>query len=461
MTEIGGLMNNDVIREAIAKSWEEIKYLRRALHEHPEMGNKEYGTSAFIKGYFEQLGVELQPVLETGLVGTLKLGDGTGPVIALRADMDALPVAEETGLEYSSKNQGMMHACGHDIHMAALMGAAKVLSENSEGMNGIVKFLFQPDEEGNGGARRMIEAGVLENPHVDKVFGIHIRPELPAGAVAVKYGKSYAASDMFSIEVFGKSCHGAEPENGISAIRGAAEIVTMLDGLAESVVPEGEKAVISVGTLMSGTAGNIIPGHAMLKGIIRTLGQDSRSLVKNVFLSTVALAAEKCGCKAEVHIRESYPGVVNHDADVALIERCNDSLYGGWPIVLEEPTMTTEDFGYFLLEREGCFYHIGAGSEYPLHNSKMAPDEKCLEVAVAMHVKAVSELLGIVVVDVETGEDVTEAVMQEQSDEVAAEEPAVAIEEPAKDEPVPALPKENVLESVIPERQEIIFDWSE
>lgn len=453
-------MNNDIIREAITQASEEIRYLRRALHANPEMGNKEFGTSAFIKAYLEHIGVESYPVLETGVVGVLKLGDGTGPVIALRADMDALPVTEETGLEYASERPGMMHACGHDIHMAALMGAARVLAKNSSGLNGTVKFLFQPDEEGNGGAKRMIEAGVLENPHVDKVFGIHIRPELPAGDVAVKYGKSYAASDMFTIEVIGKSCHGAEPENGISAIRGAAEIVTHLDGLAESVVPAGEKAVISVGSLISGTAGNIIPGKAVLKGIIRTLGQDSRSLVKNVFLSTVALAAENCGCKAEVQIRESYPGVVNHDADVALVERCNNSLYGGWPIVLEESTMTTEDFGYFLLEREGCFYHIGAGCEYPLHNSKMAPDEKCLEVAVAMHVKTVSELLGTVVVDVASGEAVEAPVAEEAAEAMPAEEPVVV--EATAEEPVtePAV-EEEVPEVVEPERQKIIFDWSE
>lgn len=388
-------MNNDRIREAIRSSYEEIILIRRTLHANPEMGNKEFGTASYIEWYMGEHGYQVQRVLDTGVVATMSFGDGTGPVVALRADMDALPVAEETGLEYASQNQGMMHACGHDVHMAALLGAAKVLSENKEGLNGTVKFLFQPDEEGNGGAQRMIQAGVLENPHVDKVFGIHIRPEIPAGKIAVKYGKSYAASDMFTIEIHGKSCHGAEPENGISAIRGAAEVVAMLDGLAESVVPEGEKAVISIGSLISGTAGNIIPGKAVLKGIIRTLGQDSRNLVKSVFTSTVKLAAEKCGCTADIQIKESYPGVVNHDADTSLVVRSAEALFGEEPIILEEPTMTTEDFGYFLLEREGCFYHVGAGSEYPLHNSKMAPDEMCLAAAVMMHVKTISELLEV------------------------------------------------------------------
>lgn len=472
-------MNNDVIRGAVAELRDEIISIRRTLHANPEIGNKEYGTSAFIKAYLKKCGLEVAQVLETGLVATLKLGDGNGPVIALRADMDALPVQEETGLEYASRNQGMMHACGHDIHVAALMGAARILAEYNEGLNGTIKFLFQPDEEGNGGAKRMIEAGVLENPHVDKVFGIHIRPELPAGAVAVKYGKSYAASDMFAIEVLGKSCHGAEPENGISAIRGAAEIVTQLDGLAASVVPEGEKAVISVGTLVSGNAGNIIPGRAVLQGIIRTLGQDSRAAVKNAFNGIVRIAAESQGCTANIAIKESYPGVVNHDADTELIVRSYYDLYGEMPAILEEPTMTTEDFGYFLLEREGCFYHIGAGSEYPLHNSKMAPDESCLDVAVAMHVKTVSEMLTIRMAENVQPEGVAEEIAAELAAEAGtgtselAEEPEVDLmesldelisemEEEAIEEAIhESLIEEATADVVVEEEKKIIFDWSE
>ena len=366
--------------------------VRRFLHENPELGNNEFVTTKYIKDYLSSCEIEVLSPLETGAVGVLSCGKGK--TVALRADIDALPVTEETGLSYASKKDGLMHACGHDIHTAALLCAAKVLSQNKDKLHGTVKFIFEPDEEGFGGAQRLIEKGVLQNPKADKVFGFHIRPETPCGKVCVKYSKSYAASDMFTVTVNGKSSHGAEPQNGKNALLAASQIVCALNGIVSRTLAPTESAAVSVCTFESGTACNIISEKAVIKGIIRTLGKDSRALMKEAFKETVSNTAKAFGCTAEIEIRESYPGVVNCNKEVSFIEDCAKELLGNENVItLDAPTLTTEDFGYFLDEADGCFYHIGVESEHPLHSSKINPDENALKTAVAMHLNTVFELL--------------------------------------------------------------------
>lgn len=385
-------MTNEEILMLVRKYYPEAVSRRRYLHENPETGNREFKTTQYIADALSDMGIEVLRPLETGAVGVLCCGEGE--TVALRADIDALPVKEETGLSFASKSEGVMHACGHDIHSAALLLAARVLSESRASLRGTVKFVFQPDEEGDGGAERLISKGIFENPKVGRVFGVHISPELESGTVAVKKGKFYAASDVFEIAVHGKSAHGAQPHNGRNALLAAAKTACSLEGLVSQRLSPTDSAVLSVCTFESGSACNIIPEKAVITGILRTLGKEARAMMKKEILSLCQSTAKACGCEAEVKIRESYPGVVNCDGEADFVFGCAQELFGKYKAVwLSQPTMTTEDFGYYLDEAPGCFYHIGAGSEYPLHSGKLSPDEESIFTAAAMHVKTVVERL--------------------------------------------------------------------
>ena len=337
----------------------ELTELRRTFHMDPELGNREFHTAERIEA-------------------------------ALRADMDALPLTEVTGADFASRNPGVMHACGHDVHMTAALGAARLLANRRQSLKGSVVFLFQPDEEGRGGAQRMIDAGALEG--VDAVFGAHVSPDLPVGHVGVRYGKFYAASDTFKIVVRGVSAHGAEREKGIDALGAAAALVSRLIDLPKQL--PGERAVLSVGSFHAGAVMNALADTAEFEGIIRTLGPAARTELKRLFRVAVDEVMAGWGATAEVNLRESYPGVVNDDAMTALVERAARGLLGGDRVrVIDKPTMTTEDFGYFLMEKPGSFYHIGAGCPLPLHNTAFLPDEQAPVAAAAVHAAVIEAYL--------------------------------------------------------------------
>ncbi|MBR2282538.1 MAG: amidohydrolase [Spirochaetales bacterium] len=366
----------------------DLDAIRQDLHRHPELGNSENRTSDKIESMLKGMGLNVKRILGTALVATLH-GRPSGRKVALRADMDALPVTETTGCPYSSVNQGLMHACGHDIHMTAALGAAMLLSGNRDALNGDVVFLFQPDEEGNGGAQRMIEAGVLEG--VSAVFGGHVAPDLPLGTFGFRYGKFYAASDVITVTVHGKSCHGATPEKGRNALLAAAEMVTALSRLH---APNNDRCVFSIGQLISGTAGNIIADKAVFTGMLRTLGPENRDFMKKAIRDTVAAIDARFGVSSEVDIHDSYGGVVNTDAETRLFEQTSRKLFGDdCTRVLDEPTMTTEDFGYFIDACSGSFCHIGAGCTEPLHSSCFLPDVKAAVYAAALYAQTVETYL--------------------------------------------------------------------
>ena len=380
----------DILTEARSIA-PEIAALRHAFHRCPEIGNREFETAARIEAELDKLGIPHRRLFGTAILARLE-GGGPGKTVTLRADMDALPLTEATGADFASETPGVMHACGHDVHMTAALGAARLLSARRASLKGAVVFLFQPDEEGRGGARRMIEAGALEG--VDAVFGAHVSPELPLGAVGVRYGKFYAASDTFRIAVKGRSAHAAEREKGIDALGAAAELATRLIALPGEVLP-GERAVVTVGTLHAGTAENALAERAELSGIIRTLGPDARARLKARFAGVVRETLANWGAEAEVRLRESYPGVVNHDGMTALAEGALKGLLGAEQVrVIDRPTLTTEDFGEFLLERPGSFYHVGAGCPLPLHNTAFLPDDRAAVVAAAAHAAVIEAFLG-------------------------------------------------------------------
>ena len=364
--------------------------LRREIHRHPELGNAEVKTSALVEQTLTGLGWAVERPVGTSVVATL-YGAHPGPTVAFRADMDALRIQEETKLPFASETPGVMHACGHDFHTAGLLGAAMVLSGLRSELRGNVKLLFQPDEEGDGGARRMIEAGCLENPRVDALFGAHVDPELPAGVIGLKYGKMYAASDTFRVMIQGQGCHGASPNDGIDAIAVGAQVVTALQQIVSRRIAPTDAAVISVGTFHGGTQMNAIAERCELEGIIRTLGPETRAEVRRLFAQTVKGTCDALGAQAEVALRESYPGVVNHEGMVDFVRRTVEELLGADHVaLLNAPTMATEDFGYFTQAVPGAFYRIGVGNPeigatWPIHSPRFMADEAAMVHLIAAH----------------------------------------------------------------------------
>ena len=362
--------------------------LRRAIHRRPELGNAEEGTAALIVGVLEELGWAVARPVGTSVMATLE-GARPGRTVALRADMDALRISEETGLPFKSEIPGVMHACGHDFHTAALLGAAMVLTGHRPTMRGRVRLLFQPDEEGSGGAARLIAAGCLEG--VDAVFGAHVDPDLPAGTAGFKYGKMYAASDVFRVVVHGEGCHGASPEAGIDAIAVAAQAVTALQQIVSRRLAPTDAAVITVGSFHAGAQANVVADRAEIEGILRTLGPDTRRRVKKLFTETVQGVCAAMGARAEIDIRESYPGVVNDDGMVDFARHTAEQMLGaGHVVTLDTPTMATEDFGCFTQEVPGAFYKIGVGNPdvgavWPIHSPKFVADEAAMPDLIALH----------------------------------------------------------------------------
>jgi amidohydrolase len=347
---------------------------RRHFHQYPELSNREFKTAAMVAEHLRALGMEVQTgIAHTGVVGLLKTGK-PGPVIALRADMDALPVTERNNLPFASKEKavfndqetGVMHACGHDAHTAILMGVAQILAKNKSELKGTIKFIFQPAEEGppageQGGAGLMVEEGVLENPKVEVIFGLHIQGIRKLGQIAYKPAGMMAASDWFTIKVTGKQSHGAAPWLGIDPIVVSAQIITGIQTIVSRQVQlTKEAAVISVGMIHSGIRQNIIPETAELSGTIRTFDRDMQKDIHERLKRTVTHIAESAGAKAELEITSKTPVTYN---DPALTEKMVASLIkaAGENNVARIPADTgAEDFAYYQQKIPGFFFFVGA-----------------------------------------------------------------------------------------------------
>ena len=347
---------------------------RRHFHQNPELSNNEFKTAAFVAEHLKKLGIDVQTgVAKTGVVGLLKTGK-PGPVIALRADMDALPVTERNSLPFASKERtvfngqetGVMHACGHDTHVAILMAVAEILSKNKSDLKGTVKFIFQPAEEGppegeEGGADLMVKEGALENPKVDVIFGLHIQSITPLGKILYKPAGMMAASDWFTIKVKGKQSHGAAPWMGIDPVVVSAQIINGLQTIVSRQTElTKEAAVISVGRIQAGLRENIIPEEAFMAGTIRTLDNDMRQKIHDKLKLTATKIAESAGATAEVSIVNKTPITYNN---IALTEKMVPSLQkaAGAPNVNEINAVTgSEDFGFFQQNVPGLFFFVGA-----------------------------------------------------------------------------------------------------
>ena len=354
----------------------------------PELGLEEEETAAFIEACLDELGIGYER-RGTAVIGLIR-GALPGGCVALRADMDALPIQEAGEREYRSRIDGKMHACGHDAHVAVQLGAARIIAGRRDKLRGSVKLLFQPAEETVGGAETMVLDGCLENPRVDRVYGLHVSPELPVGCVEVKKGAINGCSATLFVEVLGKGSHGAYPDTGIDAILIAASIVTALNLIVSRYVSPLDEAVVSVGTIRGGTVSNVIADRVVMEATLRAASDVVLgALIARATSITEGMAAS-FGGRAKVESRLSYAAVVNHDEAVDEIVGAATSLLGPKSVHWKaKPSMGVEDFGYFIRERVGAFYHLGCGNETagvnsPLHSVEFDIDEDCLPIGAAM-----------------------------------------------------------------------------
>ena len=355
-----------------------ISALRRDIHREPELGFDTEKTAEKVLAALEGLPLEIETgVAENGIVATLRSG-GEGPTVGLRADMDALPITEETGLPFASEVEGRMHACGHDGHTSMLVGAAHALCGMRDELNGTVRFIFQPAEEGGGGGRVMVEEGVAEG--LDSIFALHLWPGLPFGTVATKAGPIMAAADAFEMEIEGTGGHGAMPHLSADAVVIAAHVVTALQTVVSREVDPVEPAVLTVGEIGAGTAFNIIPEKARIGGTVRTLNEDLRRRMPGRIEGLARGVARGMRGDATLDYRFSYP-VTRNDAGAAAraLETATALFHEESVLELPNPSMGAEDFAYFLERVPGAFVWLGVGEDVSgLHTPQFAFDEKIL-----------------------------------------------------------------------------------
>lgn len=347
-------MLENVLKEAKQDAGH-LSALRREIHRHPELAGREYETAKRIEHELDALGIGHSRVGETGVLGTLQ-GDRPGPVIALRADIDALPILEETGEEYSSEIDGVMHACGHDAHITCLLGAAKLLRGRMDSLSGEIRLIFQPAEETGGGAPDFVEAGVLES--VERVFGLHVAPDLPMGTVGIKPGRNNAAVDRFLIRIHGRSAHVSTPQLGADALYAAGQLVVALQGLVSRRSAPVEPLVLGVGKLSAGTTYNAVAEYAELEGTTRTVSETVRMELRARIEETAHNIAALSGASAAVVWDGVCSALVNDPAACAEIQPAAEKL--GLTVKTDRPlSLGGDNFSEYLLHARGCYAYLG------------------------------------------------------------------------------------------------------
>ena len=383
------------IHKLVREHKELVIKTRRDLHRIPEVGYTEKKTSAYVADYLNREGLEVQTgVAQFGVVGLLNTGR-PGPTLLIRADMDALPLQEETGLEFASTHDGVMHACGHDAHMAMGLAAATVLNKIKDQISGTVKFVFQPAEEGPGGAEPMIKEGVMENPKVDYALGCHVWPEIPEGTIGVRSGPFLAAMDRYDLKIIGKGGHGAMPHLCVDALEVGTQVVSALQRISSRHINPLEPVVVTVGSFHAGTAFNIIPDEAVLSGTTRTFNLDIWHSWGERLEKVIRGVCESMGADFEFKFSKGYPPTINDDAMADLVRRCAAEVVGPDNVIEPAKTMGGEDMSFFLQQSKGCFYALGAGRNGgpPVHNSKFTFNEDILVFGMETHCRFALELL--------------------------------------------------------------------
>jgi amidohydrolase len=377
---------------------EQLVAWRRDFHMHPELGYQEHRSAGIIAGRLGELGYQVETgIATTGVVGLLE-GKQDGPVVMARFDMDALPIVEENETPYVSQNPGVMHACGHDAHMAMGLGVATLMAQGLDRLNGTLKLVFQPAEEGMNGAEKMVEEGVLERPRPDVVLATHVWNDRPIGTIDVTPGSVMAAADRWTCVIRGKGGHGAMPHQTVDPIVTTAQIVTSLQTIVSRNVSPLETAVVSVGSIHGGDAFNIIPPKVDLTGTVRTYSPEVRETILERMREMIEGVAAACGAEAELEIIPLTPAVINNADIAAIVHAAAEAVVGAKNVFAGERTMGSEDAAFFMEAVPGCYFFLGSanaerGLDAPHHNPRFDIDEDVLVLGVAVLMKVLAHYL--------------------------------------------------------------------
>ena len=388
------------INEKIQAITEEMIAIRRELHQYPELGTEELETQKRISALLTKWGIEHKPCADTGIVGIIR-GGKPGNVVGIRADIDALPLQEDRSRDYCSKNDGVMHACGHDVHTTILLGIAKLCKEMGEELPGTVKLFFQPAEETVGGGDRMVQEGCCQNPDVDYTIGLHVQPYMDVGTVEMRYGQLNASCDTVKIKVNGKAGHGAYPERGVDAIVAAAGFVSGLQTFVSRNISPLNNAVLTIGTINGGTKSNIVADEVYMTGTLRTLDPETRVFARDRIIALSKGIAEGYGCTADVEVEWGYAALINTDEVVDVMKARAEEMLGKEHVLMKQfPSLGGEDFSYFIdgSKKGGAFYHLGCGNTAKgitaaLHNQQFDVDEDCIPLGIQLQMTFLMDLL--------------------------------------------------------------------
>jgi len=385
------------IKELIAGEKENVITTRRTLHRIPELAFKENKTCEYVYARLQELpGLEIKKgVAGTGILAVLDTGR-KGKTLLIRADMDALPIREETGAEYASTHDGCMHACGHDAHMTMLLVTAKLLAGLKDQLTGVIKFMFQPAEEWPGGAKPMIDEGILENPHVDYSVGAHVWPLMPEGTISLRPGVMMSAASMFKIEIIGKGGHGAMPHLCVDALDIAGQVVNALQRVVSRKINPLVPSVVTVGSMHAGDIANAIPERAVLQGTTRTFDRKVWNDYPAIMEPIIKGICEANGASYNFHFEPGYPPLINDEEIVGMIKKSMAKVVGEENIHELEPTMGGEDMAYVIERTKGCYFFVGTGYDgcAALHNAKFDLHEESLLVGIETFVQYAMDLLG-------------------------------------------------------------------
>lgn len=378
----------------------EMVAIRRELHQHPELGTFEHETHARICALLDKWGIEHRDCADTGVLGIIR-GGKPGNVVGIRADIDALPLQEDKCRVYASQNDGVMHACGHDVHTTILLGVARLCKEMGDELPGTVKLFFQPAEETVGGGDRMVKDGCCEDPKVDYTIGLHVQPYMDVGTVEMRYGQLNASCDTVTIKVHGKAGHGAYPERGIDAIVAAAGIVSGLQTFVSRNISPLNNAVLTIGTINGGTKSNIVADEVKMTGTLRTLDPETRVFAKERITALAQNIAAGYGCTADVDVEWGYACLINTDEVVDVMKERAEQMLGKEHVLMKQfPSLGGEDFSYFIdaSSKGGAFYHLGCGNSEKgitaaLHNQQFDVDEKCIPLGIELQMNFLMDLL--------------------------------------------------------------------
>lgn len=378
------------IQRLAKEFFSETVQLRRHLHQYPELSFEEYNTSAFVKSTLEEIDIPYQSMANTGVVGLIEGDLPSNKVIALRADMDALPITEVEGRSYGSKNSGVMHACGHDVHTSSLLGVARILNELKPYFGGKIKLIFQPGEEKlPGGASIMIKEGVLENPSPEAIFGQHVMPFIEVGKVGFRSGQYMASCDELFMTVRGKGGHGAQPHQNIDPIAITAQIISALQQVVSRFADPRIPTVLSWGKIIGNGATNIIPDEVYLEGTFRTFNEEWRAQAHEKIVQIAKGIADSMGATCDIEVRKGYPYLVNEPETTNIARKAAIDYLGAENVVELDLWPAAEDFSYYSQVANACFYRLGTGNkakgiQSAVHTPTFDIDEQALEISIGL-----------------------------------------------------------------------------